>query len=132
MEDKGELVKLWLNKSQHDLIAAEALLKSCPALTDIICFHCQQSAEKNIKAYLVFLEIDFQKTHDLDYLLGLIEHRNDFDSILYDLIDMLENFALEMRYPNQKFEPTLEEANLALTAALKIESILLSKINSND
>ena len=43
MEDKGELVKLWLNKSQHDLIAAEALLKSCPALTDIICFHCFKS-----------------------------------------------------------------------------------------
>ncbi|GEM_PF-3716381 len=44
-----------------------------PEPLEIICFHCQQAAEKALKAYLVFLEIRVPKTHDLDYLLELCE-----------------------------------------------------------
>ena len=77
---------------------------------------------------MVELEVFFEKSHDLDYLLGLIEHRNDFDISIYDHIDKLENFAVEMRYPNQKFEPTLEETKLALDAAIRIKTIIISKM----
>ena len=38
---------------------------------DIICFHSQQSAEKYLKAYLVFLDQDFPKTHALEDLVLL-------------------------------------------------------------
>jgi HEPN domain-containing protein len=36
---------------------------------DIVCFHAQQAAEKYLKAYLVFLEQDFPKTHALEDLV---------------------------------------------------------------
>jgi len=124
MEDKKELVQLWIQKAEDDLLAAESLIISHPSLTAIICFHCHQSSEKFIKAWLVFLEVEFTKSHDLDYLLGLIELRNDFDSKLYLLIDKLENFAVEMRYPNQKFDPTFDETKLALSAAKDIKEIV--------
>lgn len=128
MQDKNDLASLWIQKAEHDLIAAESLIITQQFLTDIICFHCQQASEKFIKAYLIFLEIDFEKSHDLDYLLGLIENRDDFDTSLYDSICKLENFAVELRYPNQIFEPSLDEAKAALESSWKIKKIILQKI----
>ena len=128
MEDKTSLVNLWTQKAEEDLSAAEFLINSDFSHTAIICFHCQQAAEKFIKAWLVSLNFEFVNSHDLDYLLGLIEHRNDFETKLYLLIDKLENFAVEIRYPNQKFEPTFEETKNALAAAKDIKSIILAKI----
>lgn len=128
MQDKNDLASLWIQKAEHDLIAAESLIITQQFLTDIICFHCQQASERFIKAHLIFLEIDFENSHDFDYLLGLIESREDFNTSLYNLTSNLENFAVELRYPNQKFEPTLEETKLAISAAKEIKSIILSKI----
>lgn len=128
MENKSNLVQQWIQKAEDDLSAAEFLIKSENILTSIVCFHCQQSAEKFIKAYLVHLNIEFGNSHDLDYLLGLIEMRNDFEPSLYTIIDRFENFAVEVRYPNQKFEPAVEDAQVALEASIKVKSIILSKI----
>ncbi len=36
---------------------------------DTVCFHVQQCAEKYIKAYLIYCEIDFKKSHDLGELI---------------------------------------------------------------
>ena len=128
MADENNLIQQWIKKAEDDLTAAEFLIKAENILTSIVCFHCQQSAEKFIKAYLVQLNIEFGNSHDLDYLLGLIEKRNDFESGLYNLIDKFENFAVELRYPNQKFEPTVEETKTAFEASIKVKSIILSKI----
>ncbi|MBN2050303.1 MAG: HEPN domain-containing protein [Spirochaetales bacterium] len=40
-----------------------------PGPLEIICFHCQQAAEKALKAYLAYNEIRPPKTHDLDELI---------------------------------------------------------------
>jgi len=53
MDKKQELVYNWIKKAEHDSI----------------CFHCQQCAEKMMKAYLIKKDIEFAKTHSLSYLL---------------------------------------------------------------
>jgi HEPN domain-containing protein len=66
-------VRQWVEKAEHDLIAAEHTLtleENCPL--DTICFHTQQCAEKYIKAFLVQESIGFPKTHDLRALMQLI------------------------------------------------------------
>jgi HEPN domain-containing protein len=47
------------------------LLDANEIFPDIICFYAQQAAEKYLKAYLVFLEKEFPKTHALEDLVLL-------------------------------------------------------------
>ena len=49
--------------------------KLADPLTDIICFHAQQSAEKYMKAYLVWLDIEFQN------LILMFHYNYFFESI---------------------------------------------------
>lgn len=61
-------VKRWVEKAEHDLTAAEhSMSLADKGLTDIICFHCQQCAEKYLKGLLVLHKIPFPKTHDCVY-----------------------------------------------------------------
>ena len=48
-------IQQWLLKSQRDLEAAKVLFEH--GLFDIVVYHCQQSAEKALKAYLVYQEV---------------------------------------------------------------------------
>ena len=57
--------------------AAEVLLKSDEGLMDTACYHCHQAVEKYLKGFLVFKNISFSKTHDLDYLLELCVKAED-------------------------------------------------------
>ena len=72
MDDaKKELVRNWLIKAQHDLGAAQKLSISPNAILDAGIYHCQQAAEKSIKAFLVFHDKRFEKTHDLQVLVSI-------------------------------------------------------------
>jgi hypothetical protein len=51
--------------SDLDFLAAE------PPALDVAVYHCQQAAEKAIKSWLLWKEVPFPKTHDLNRLLGL-------------------------------------------------------------
>ena len=64
--DKVEILQQWLNMGKDDLRSAEYLsTMHHPTPDEIICFHCQQSAEKYLKAYIFFHDIEPEKTHDL-------------------------------------------------------------------
>jgi HEPN domain-containing protein len=69
MNAKLELVRKWLIKAQHDLAAARKLSTGSDFYLDVAIYHCQQSAEKAIKSFLVFCDQPFEKTHDLDVLV---------------------------------------------------------------
>ena len=60
-------IQQWLLKSRRDLEAARVLFEH--GLFDVVVYHCQQSAEKALKAYLVYQEVILQKTHNLVVLL---------------------------------------------------------------
>jgi HEPN domain-containing protein len=68
--DQNEYLKNWIFRANEDIAVIENLFKSEPELfASSICYHAQQAVEKFLKAYLVFQNIDFPKTHDLDFLL---------------------------------------------------------------
>ncbi len=57
-------------KPGKDLAVMKDLHNSNPSgYTSTICFHAQQAVEKYLKAFLAFHDIDFPRTHDVDYLL---------------------------------------------------------------
>jgi HEPN domain-containing protein len=57
----------WFRKADHDLTAAHKLIEDADIL-DTVCFHCQQAAEKYLKAYLIFNGIEIERTHNLNKL----------------------------------------------------------------
>jgi len=62
-EVRQELVHDWLAKADADLAVAERLLPDGGAHAWAVAFHCQQAAEKFLKAYLSWWQIEFPKTH---------------------------------------------------------------------
>lgn len=108
-------IQQWLLKSQRDLEAAKVLFEH--GLFDIVVYHCQQSAEKALKAYLVYQEVILQKTHNL---VVLLESCLAFDinfEILRDSAEILTPYATEFRYPGDTIEPEKYEAEEALAIA---------------
>ena len=70
-----------------------------PLPTEIICYHCQQSAEKYLKGFLALRGEEIQKTHDLTRLnKGCQKYDKDFKQIEDDLL-MLTDYAVNIRYP---------------------------------
>jgi len=62
---KDEEVRQWIIKSQRDIKVARILIENEVSLLDAVVYHCQQSAEKALKAYLTHQDVVFKKTHDL-------------------------------------------------------------------
>jgi HEPN domain-containing protein len=81
-----------------------------------ICFMSQQAGEKALKAILVYLGINFPKTHDLDLIRELIpagwEIKEKFPK-LYDL----SVWAVESRYPGHTPDVTEHEVRETLRLA---------------
>jgi HEPN domain-containing protein len=68
-EGKRHEINQWLIKSQRDLGSAKRLMLGEEPYFDTGVYHCQQSAEKALKAYLVHQDIEIEKTHNLVTLL---------------------------------------------------------------
>ena len=112
------LVKEWVLKAEHDFETAKLTLKHKPALTDIICFHSQQTVEKYLKAYCIHLEISFERSHDLIYLLDIIRQKTGkMSDPFYEMCEELNAYAVEVRYPDDWNQPAKEDAASALKAA---------------
>src|SRR3972149_1600042 len=65
------LVNQWIKIAERDLLTAKQGLETNEVVTDTVCFHCQQAAEKYLKAFLVQKQIEFSKTHNIMSLLNL-------------------------------------------------------------
>ncbi|RJP56061.1 MAG: HEPN domain-containing protein [Deltaproteobacteria bacterium] len=123
-----DLVNKWINKAEKDLLTAERELSFEDPITDIICFHCQQTVEKYLKAFLVYHQIYFTKTHRIMDLLELCATEDSsFKDELEDA-DNLTDYAVEIRYPDVWLEPGIEDAKEALEIAKKVKGFVLNKI----
>ena len=59
----------WVQKAEHDLAAVRVLATAGSEVPwDVVVFHCQQAAEKYLKALLVANDHDVPKIHDLERL----------------------------------------------------------------
>ena len=72
MSPKVELVREWLTLADDDLRIAELTMKDSEPVCWAAAFHCQQAAEKSLKAFLAYHERHVEKTHDIEFLLGFV------------------------------------------------------------
>lgn len=124
--EKKEYIAKRLEKAEHDLSAAKTIIEYNPLVLDVACFHCQQTAEKYLKAFLVFHNKEIAKTHSIDYLLSLcILIDKDFENINPKNI---EDFAVDARYPDNFMMPDAQEAKEYLAIAEEIKALVVSKL----
>lgn len=124
-EAKRHEVQQWLIRSQRDLAAARILMKNEEPYLDLAAYHCQQSAEKAIKAYLAYQDIIFQKTHNLVALLALIMPIEPGFNDWREMAETLTPWATEFRYPGDVVEPErveVEQAYVMTEAFLRLVS----------
>src|ERR1039458_4805249 len=70
------VLREWIERADADLHVAEQLAAEAARdlrVREIVGFHCQQAAEKYLKALLTRYQIEFRKTHDLRVLLDLTD-----------------------------------------------------------
>jgi HEPN domain-containing protein len=125
-EELKEYIRKWLIKAEHDILNAQTVIEHNPIILDTACFHCQQAVEKYLKAFLVFKGIAIERTHDLDFLLDICA-QHDQDFLNHDIKD-LNDFAVEIRYPDTFLSPSLEETKEYLQIALNIKELISKKI----
>ncbi len=94
-----KLVEQWINRADNDLKTVEILLKADEVLYDAICFHCQQSVEKYLKAYIVAYDLDFEKIHDLPVLLKTCVQQDPNLREILEECKFLNRYYIEARYP---------------------------------
>ena len=99
---ENEIVLNWFKFADMDLDAAEVLQNNRPQHFEIICFHCQQAAEKYLKGYLIFNGLEKPpKIHDLIELCNMCSDIDPkFDSIL-EKCDYLTQYGIQPRYPDE-------------------------------
>lgn len=108
--DEGEYLE-WLKFSQMDYSSAKYLFDSPlhPRPLEIICYHSQQSAEKAVKALIVFYGEPggMPKVHNISFLLNqiknLVKERTgrEIPAEVYDCADRLTQYSVMPRYPNE-------------------------------
>ena len=115
-------VKEWLNFADDDLrVAQHAFTLSSSIPYRLIAFHAQQCAEKSLKAYLIFRDIDFPYTHDISKLIRLCGK-------VAQWIDKIKNaeeltpFAATARYPGIEKTVT-KNASLKAVTPFRCETL---------
>ena len=111
MDNNISAVDEWIKYANKDLAAVNILISHSPLQLEIICYHCQQSAEKMLKAFLIYSGIQPAKTHNMIELLdGCEKIDNDFTKI-FDNCNRLNPYSIQPRYP---FGLEIDEAIMQL------------------
>lgn len=124
MSEDLVLAGQWLAKANNDLLNADNNLKAEDIPFDTVCFHCQQAAEKMPKAYLVAQGKPHPPTHDLLLLLEKILPLNSTAEALRDDLAILTPYSVEIRYPDDWFLPSEQDAREARQAATHVQEWL--------
>jgi HEPN domain-containing protein len=113
----------WLARADEDLqLATYALTMQAQAPPyRLIAYHAQQCAEKCLKAFLVWHNVDFPYTHNIRKLLALCEEHATWAHALTDA-EELTAYAITARYPGEDIVVTEEEARRAVGAAERVRS----------
>lgn len=117
----------WIAKAEEDYGAALDLwhLRK-PLRANAVCFHCQQCAEKYLKAFLVRHRVEFAKSHDLDELrIQCVKIDSTFE-LLRSAADILQPFAVAIRYPG--LSATETDVQVGLGAVKQVREFVRARL----
>jgi hypothetical protein len=116
--DEVDVANVLLTKARGDEAGLRVLGEHPEVPDDVVGFHAQQAVEKQIKAVLTAHGIRFDKTHELSYLVGLIDENKIDAPPALEEAGMLTDWAVEFRYEGDE-PPALDRAG-ALMLVVKV------------
>jgi len=124
-----EIVTEWFRYAYNDLIVAKHCFEDMhPKQTEISSYHCQQCAEKALKAFLIYKNIEPPRIHDLKVLCKLCQ---DIDSSFAEIANPcahLTPFGVAARYPDE-ISPDESIVKLAIGKAQQVYDFCFAKIS---
>jgi HEPN domain-containing protein len=122
----ADLAAAWSRKGDSDIENARLCLSAGKSL-DTACFHCQQAAEKWLKAYLIASGTAFPFTHDLTRLIDLCAASDAGLGALRDVGASLNAYAVSTRY-DEEFWPDASVVAEAIRAAEAVRLAVQGKL----
>lgn len=104
-EPQLRLTREWLTKAAHDLQNARIVSAVPDGPLDTAIYHCQQAAEKSLKAWLVFRKQPVERTHDLTRLVILAAGGDARFLDWEEAANVLTPYASAFRYPGLTADP---------------------------
>jgi len=123
------IVDEWLRYAHNDIIVAKHCIKDLrPKQTEIAGYHCQQCAEKALKSFLIYKDIEPPKTHDLKLLCKMCQ---DIDGSFADIASLcahLTPYGVTVRYPDE-LSPDEAMVQTAISKAQQVYDFCIAKTN---
>lgn len=126
------LAKEWFAKATDDELSIKDILNDREGSPNTVCFLCQQMAEKYLKGYLVFYNIEFPKIHQLDKLINLCKKEDKQFEKLRKEAELLSEFYISARYPGDYTIFSFIDAEKAYKAASRIKEFILDRTIYSD
>jgi HEPN domain-containing protein len=122
------LVEEWVSKAEQDYYSVQVLKRQHEHyVPDVVCFLCQQCAEKYLKAFLVSREVAPPKIHYLDRLNDLCIDVDPAFALLEDATLVLNPFAVEFRYPGE--EADASDVERAVRAMRQVREFVRARLS---
>lgn len=127
-EVKLEFTQEWVRRSENDYRTARHLLESGEDYAYGVTFHAQQAAEKYIKAFLVWHQIEFKKTHDIAILLeSAAMVVPEISQTLAEATE-LTPYGVEYRYPGDYPDVTAVDAENSFRLATLVRMEIRNRL----
>ena len=121
------LLDEWIGKAEGDYKTAVALNRPRKEpLPDAVCYHCQQSAEKYLKAYLLSQSVAPPYTHNLLNLLAECVTHDASLAACTSWVGILNPYSVQFRYPGDS--ATVAESKVAVITLRKMRRRLRKKL----
>ena len=128
-DPREELVGVWMQAARDDLGSAVKLIEGDSIYPGTSLYHCQQCAEKALKAFLLSIGVAFEKTHNLSVLVELCSDKDSAFQQLKDLAERLTPYATLYRYPEEVETPTIDEAREAIIMARAVLDVVAAVLS---
>lgn len=116
-------------RAEGDYRTAAALFRARDEWTvNNVCYHCQQAAEKWLKAFLDERKGEHGKTHDLVSLLNACQEIDASFSELEDCCEQLNGLDVDARYPDNHIAYDFEDARETLDHCERIRAFITPRL----
>lgn len=117
--DDLDLARVLLARAIDDERLVRKVLTDKEVADASVGFHCEQAAEKLVKAVLAAHGVAFAKSHDMEYLIDLVANSGiDAPEGIRDA-EALTPWAVEFRYEGEQPQAFDRAATLALVECIK-------------
>jgi len=131
-EQVAQKVRQWMAFAEEDLLLARhGLDLGERSPLRLIAYHAQQCAEKCLKAFLVWRQVDFPYTHNIALLLELVATQASWANDL-KAASTLTPFAITARYLSEDLDVAWEEATEAIDIAERVHETVRLALESDN